>query len=136
MLSPSPATLPAVSTAPVPAVVTMVPLVGIDEMIERLDAAIAERRRTFQEQIARLDTMPRVGERTAQVLAAEIGLRMSLLSSADHLASGAGMAPGNSQSGGRHRNEKTRKGSMFLHRALIEAAHAAARKKGSSFAAR
>jgi transposase len=108
----------------------------LDETIERLDGEIAERLRPFEAQIARLDTIPGVGERTAQVLAAEIGLRMSQFPSAGHLASWAGMCPGNQQSGGTRKNAKTRKGSKFLRRALIEAAHAAARTKGSSFAAR
>jgi transposase len=108
----------------------------LDEAIDRLDAAIAERLRPFEEQIARLDTIPGVGERTAQVLAAEIGLRMGQFPSAEHLASWAGMAPGNNQSGGKRKNAPTRKGSKFLRRALVEAAHAAAHKKGSYLAAR
>jgi transposase len=108
----------------------------LDESIDRLDAEIAERLRPFEEEIARLDTIPGVGERTAQVLAAEIGLRMSQFPSAGHLASWAGMCPGNQQSGGTRKNAKTRKGSKFLRRALIEAAHAAARTKGSFFAER
>jgi transposase len=108
----------------------------LDESIDRLDAAIAERLRPFEEQLARLDTIPGVGRRTAEVLAAEIGLEMGQFPSADHLASWAGMAPGNNQSGGKRKNAPTRKGSTFLRRALIEAAHAAARKKGSYFAAR
>ena len=108
----------------------------LDESIQRLDGEIAERLRPFEEEIRRLDTIPGVGERTAQVLAAEIGLRMSQFPSAGHLASWAGMCPGNQQSGGTRKNAKTRKGSKFLRRALIEAAHAAARTKGSSFAAR
>lgn len=108
----------------------------LDESIDRLDAEIAERLRPFEEELARLDTIPGVGERTAQVLAAEIGLDMDHFPSADHLASWAGMCPGNHQSGGTRRNAPTRKGSKFLRRALIEAAHAAARKKGSYFAAR
>ena len=39
-------------------------------------------------------------------------------------------------SGSTRRNAKTREGSKFLRRALVEAAHAAARTKGSYFAAR
>jgi transposase len=108
----------------------------LDESIDRLDAEIAERLRPFEEEIARLDTIPGVGERTAQVLAAEIGLRMSVFPSAHHLASWAGMCPGSHQSGGTRRNAPTRKGSKFLRRALVEAAHAAARTKGSYLAAR
>lgn len=108
----------------------------LDESIDRLDAAIAEQLRPFEDEIARLDTIPGVGTRTAQVLAAEIGLRMSQFPSAAHLASWAGICPGNHQSGGTRRNAKTRKGSKFLRRALVEAAHAAVRKKGSYFAAR
>jgi transposase len=108
----------------------------LDESIERLDAAIAERLRPFEEQLARLDTIPGVGRRTAQVLAAEVGLEMGQFPSAAHLASWAGMAPGNHQSGGKRSNAPTRKGSKFLRRALIEAAKAAARTKGSYLAAR
>ena len=108
----------------------------LDESIERLDGEIAERLRPFEEEIARLDTIPGVGKRTAQVLAAEVGLRMSQFPSAGHLASWAGMCPGNQQSGGTRKNAKTRKGSKFLRRALVEAAHAAARTKGSFFATR
>lgn len=108
----------------------------LDESLERLDGKIAERLRPFEAEIAHLDTIPGVGERTAQVLAAEIGLRMSQFPSAGHLASWAGMCPGNQQSGGTRKNAKTRKGSKFLRRALIEAAHAAARTKGSFLATR
>jgi transposase len=108
----------------------------LDESIDRLDAEVAERLRPFEDTIARLDTIPGVGERTAQILAAEIGLDMGHFPSAAHLASWAGMAPGNHQSGGTRKNAPTRKGSKFLRRALIEAAKAAARKKGSYFAAR
>jgi transposase len=108
----------------------------LDESIDRLDSAVAERLRPFEDEIARLDTIPGVGARTAQVLAAEVGLRMSQFPSAHHLASWGGMCPGNHQSGGTRKTAPTRKGSKFLRRALIEAAHAAARTKGSYFAAR
>jgi transposase len=112
----------------------------LDESIDRLDAAIAERLRPFAEQLARLDTIPGVGPRTAEGLAAEIGGEMGQFASANHLASWAGLAPGNNQTGGKRKNAPTRKGSGVppgpLRRALIEAAHAAARTKGSYFAAR
>ena len=48
--------------------------------------------------------------------------------------SGAGLAPGNHQSAGKRQSGKTRKGSKWLRRALVEAAHGAARTKNTYFA--
>jgi len=46
------------------------------------------------------------------------------------------MCPGNDESAGKRRSGKTRKGSKWLASALTEAAHAAARTKGSYLSAR
>ena len=80
--------------------------------------------------LERLETIPGIGRRTAEVLAAEIGLDMSHFPTAGHLASWAGMCPGNHESAGKRKTGKTRKGSKWLRRALVQAAQAAARKKG------
>ena len=103
----------------------------LDESIARVSAAIAEQLRPFEEELERLDTIPGVGRQTAEVIAAEVGLDMSHFPDAGHLASWAGMCPGNAESAGKRKGGKTRKGSKFLRRALVEAAHAAAHKKGS-----
>jgi len=102
----------------------------LDEQIEQLNQAIAERLRPFEAELTRLETVPGIGRRTAEVLAAEIGLDMSHFPSAAHLASWAGMCPGNQESAGKRKTGKTRKGSKWLRRALVQAAQAAARKKG------
>jgi transposase len=47
--------------------------------------------------------------------------------SARHLASWAGMGPGNNESGGKRKSGQTRHGSPWLRKTLIAAAHAAAR---------
>jgi transposase len=60
---------------------------------------------------------------------------MSRFPSAHHLASWAGMCPGNNESAGKQRSGKTRKGSPWLRALLVQAAHAAARKKGTYLAA-
>jgi transposase len=101
----------------------------LDEQIAQLSAEIAERLRPFEEDLARLDTIPGVDRRTAEVLVAEIGTDMGQFPSAGHLASWAGMCPGNHESGGKRKGGKTRKGSTWLRRALTEAAHGAARTK-------
>ena len=101
----------------------------LDEEIDQLSAAIAERLRPYAEELRRLDTIPGVDRRTAEVLLAEIGADMARFPTAGHLASWAGMCPGNHESAGKRKGGKTRKGSKWLRRALVQAAHGAARTK-------
>jgi transposase len=81
-----------------------------------------------------VDHDPGVSQRTAEVILAEIGTDMGQFPSAGHLASWAGICPGNNESAGKHRAGTTRKGSRWLRVALIEAANAAARGKGTYLA--
>jgi transposase len=74
----------------------------LDTAIARVDAELAERLADEQEAIALLETIPGVARRTAEVLIAEIGTDLARFPRAQHLASWAGMCPGNAQSGGRH----------------------------------
>src|SRR5437764_2836556 len=69
-----------------------------------------------------------------EVVIAEIGVDMSRFPSDDHLTAWAGLAPGNNESAGQRKGGKTRKGSRWLRAILINAAHAAAKKKGSKLA--
>jgi transposase len=90
------------------------------------------------EAVARLDTIPGVGTRVAEILVAEIGRDMSRFPSANHLASWAGLVPGHHESAGKRLSVRTRKGSPALRVALVEAARAAARTRSylaASFAA-
>ena len=80
-------------------------------------------------------TIPGVGRRVAEVLIAEVGLDMTVFPTAGHLASWAGICPGNNSSGGKRRPGRTRHGSMWLRIALTEAAQVAARGKGTYLAA-
>ena len=57
--------------------------------------------------------IPGVSHRTAQVILAEIGTDVSRFPSAGHLASWAGMCPGNNESAGKHRSGRTRYGSKW-----------------------
>jgi len=102
----------------------------LDELVTQLNAEIAERLQPFEDELSRLDTIPGVGRSTAEVILAEIGADMTRFPSAGHLASWAGMCPGNYESAGKRKGGKTRRGSKFLRRALTEAARAAARKRG------
>jgi transposase len=80
-------------------------------------------------------TIPGVGRRVAEMMIAEVGLDMDVFPTAGHLASWAGICPGNNSSGGKRRAGPTRHGSVWLRIALTEAAQAAARTKGTYLAA-
>ena len=107
----------------------------LDEAIARLNAEVAQRMAPFEEEIMRGDAVPGVNRRTMEIVLAEIGVDMSRFPSAAHLTAWAGLAPGNNQSAGKRKGGKTRKGSRWLRAALVNAAHSAARKKGSALAA-
>jgi len=108
---------------------------ALDESIGRLSAEIAERVRPFADALERLDTIPGIGPRMAEILVAEIGVDMSRFPSAAHLASWAGMCPGNQESAGKRKSGKTRKGNVWLRWALIESAHSLGRGRGTYLAA-
>lgn len=101
----------------------------LEGAVERLSGQIEEKLRPFEQKIAWLDTIPGVNRRTAEVLWAETGGDMSRFASARHLASWAGMCPGNNESAGKRHSGRTRKGSPWLRHSLVEAAHGAAHTK-------
>lgn len=101
----------------------------LGEAIEEIGQEIEERLRPFEETIRRLDEIPGVNRRIAEVILAEVGGQMERFASAGHLASWAGMCPGQHESAGKRRSGKTRKGSPALRQALVEAAHGASRSK-------
>ncbi len=107
----------------------------LDAAIARVDAELEARLAAEHEAIALLETIPGVGLRTAEVLVAEVGTDLARFPSAEHLASWAGMCPGNAESGGRHLSGRTRRGNPWLRRTLAEVANVASRTKGTYLAA-
>jgi transposase len=108
---------------------------GLDDTVARFDAQIQAIYGPFEAAAGLLDTIPGVARRTAEMIVAEIGTDMSRFPSADHLASWAGVAPGNHESAGKRASGKTRKGNRFLRTSLVQAAHAAARTRGTYLSA-
>jgi transposase len=104
---------------------------SIAELSDEVERVIAP----FSEKVELLDTIPGVDRRMAETLIAEIGVDMGQFPTHKHLASWAGMCPGNEESAGKRRSGKTRKGSKWLRSALTESARAAARSKGTYLAA-
>lgn len=103
-------------------------IAAIDEEVDRRLAPFAEASR-------RLQTIPGIGKRTAEVVISEIGVDMSRFPTAAHLASWAGLCPGNHESAGKRRSGKARKGNAALRSALCEAAWSAARTKDTYLSA-
>lgn len=108
----------------------------LDEAIATVSAEVETHLGPFQTQLTHLDTVHGIAQRTAEVIIAEIGVDMSAFPSDRHLASWAGLCPGNNESAGKHQSGKTRKGNHWLRMALTEAALAALRTKDSALAAR
>ena len=105
---------------------------AIEAVSQQIDVVIAP----FTSALERLSTIPGVKKRTAEVILAEIGPDMSTFPSAAHLASWAGLCPGNNESAGKHRSGRTRKGTPWLRTALTEAALGAIRHGRGALATR
>jgi transposase len=99
--------------------------------IARLDAQVEAEAAPFSATIDLLQTIPGIGPRTAWVIVAELGADMSRFPTAAHLASWAGLCPGNHESAGKRRSGKARKGDAALRTALVEAAWAATRTRST-----
>ena len=107
----------------------------LDETIATLSQAIEEQLAPFAEAAARLQTIPGVKQRTLETIVAEIGVDMCPFPTAGHLASWAGLCPGNNASAGKRRRGRSRKGDRWLKAALVEASLAAIRVKNSRLGA-
>src|SRR5262249_35238552 len=78
-----------------------------------------------------LDSIPGIGQRTAQTIVAEVGVDMSRFPAAQHLARWAGVCPGNSESAGKRRSGQPTKGDKSVRTIWGEAAWAATHTKGT-----
>jgi transposase len=107
----------------------------LEESMERVSIEIEQRIEAEQDAIDLLDTVPGSGRRAAELIIAELGADLRRFPSAKHLASWAGLCPGNAESGGKRLSGKTRKGNRWLRQVLIEIAHVAAKTRGTYLAA-
>lgn len=103
----------------------------LDRQISTVSDEIARVCGPFDDAVALLSTIPGVGRATAEVILAETGDDMAHFPTAHHLASWAGLCPGNNESAGKRRTGRTRKGNRWLRTALCEASWAASRAKGT-----
>jgi transposase len=108
----------------------------LDEQVDTLIAANTnEGGVPFARARDRLETITGVGKRAAETIIAEIGTDMTRFPTAAHLASWAGLAPGNNITGGKRRSGTTTKGNRWLGEILNQAAVAASHTRGTYLAA-
>lgn len=108
---------------------------SLNERIAMLDRRIIVATEPHADLIQRLDTIPGVGQRTAEIILAEIGPTVDNWPTAGHLASWACLCPGNHESAGKRKSGRRRQGQKWLVTALVEAAWAASRTKNTYLSA-
>lgn len=107
----------------------------LDSSIAALTDEITTRLVPFDAAVTIITSVPGISRTTAEIIVAETGVDMSRFPSPGQLCAWAGVAPASYESAGKRRPAGTRHGSRWLRRALIEAARAAARSKGTYYSA-
>ena len=108
----------------------------IEKMVGELDEEIREQLKPHQKQVELASSVPGIGRRAAENILAETGVDMSPdgpFPDCHHLASWAGICPGNNESAGQQKSGRTRKGNRWLRATLAQTGWAGAAKKNSSF---
>jgi len=109
---------------------------SLEQSIEEMDREVEQVLAPFAQEFELLQGIPGVNRTAAATIIAEIGVEMARFPSAQHLASWAGVCPGNKQSGGKRLRSRTTQGNPWLRALLGEVAWAAIRQKNTSFGAR
>jgi transposase len=107
----------------------------LEQSIAELEAEIEHALAPFGQAVTLAQTLPGIAEKAATAILAEIGTDMSRFPSDRHIASWAGVCPGNKQSGGKRLSGQTTKGNPYLRAVLTEVAWAISRTKDNYLAA-
>jgi transposase len=106
-------------------------LQSVENDIYTLEQRIQHKLEPHAAQLALLDGIPGVDWTLAAVIIAELGIDMSEFENVSQLTSWAGVCPGNNESAGKRKSSRIPKGNFYLKTALVEAANAAAKAKGT-----
>lgn len=103
----------------------------LENQIKEVEETTNDYLAPYEEYVEHLEEIPGINRRTAAVVLAEIGLDMSVFPTAGHLASWAGVCPGNNQSAGKTRSKRVRKGNSYLKKVLAQGAAAISQGKSN-----
>ena len=106
-------------------------LQAVEKDLVLLEQRIQEKLQPYEAQVTLLDEIPGVDWTLAAAIIAELGVDMNVFGNVSQLASWAGICPGNNESGGKRKSGRIPKGNVYLKAALVEAANAAAKAKGT-----
>ena len=101
----------------------------ISDQVEQLEERMATYLKQMDQDVRLLKTIPGVSNQIATGIIAEIGTDMDHFPSHKHLASWAGVCPGNNESAGKKMSTRTTQGNKYLKTTLVEAAWVASRSK-------
>jgi transposase len=106
-------------------------LEAAEKDLATLEQRIQQKLEPYATQMQLLDEIPGVDWGVAAVVIAELGVDMSVFQTVSQLVSWAGVCPGNNESAGKRKSSRITKGNVYLKTALVEAANAATRAKGT-----
>jgi len=104
----------------------------LEDQMQQIDQAILAQIQEagFEEPFQLLQSIPGVQQLAAAAILAEVGPQASVFPSGKHLASWAGVCPGNRESAGKNRSGAIVRGNRWLRTILVECAWAASATKG------
>ena len=106
----------------------------LDKHIENLNEQIDDHMNPDEKKaVNEIKKVTGIGEDGAKAIVAVIGTDMNRFPTDAHLASWAGLCPGNNESAKKRRSGKTTKGNKLLRTTLVVCAHAAVKVKSSYF---
>ncbi|MBL1230186.1 IS110 family transposase [Enterococcus sp. BWB1-3] len=101
----------------------------LEKQIQEVEETINDYLTPYEDYVERLEELPGINRRTAAIVLAEIGIDLSVFPTAGHLASWAGVSPGNNQSAGKTYSRRVGKGNSYLKKVLAQGALAVSQGK-------
>jgi transposase len=111
-------------------------IVYLEELLTDIEKRIDVILKDYQEEVDILVTMTGIKKDSAAIIIAEIGVNMEQFPTSKHIASWAGLSPGNHESAGKRKSTRTVNGNPHIKSALCEAAWAASRSRNTRLSAK